>query len=92
LRPFRQNFDLRFIEELPVQRFDSASKLGARLKTGADRPESAPESKEIRSPQRDWGHWNEENKPAIDAYNQRIERDGLPLAKYRSFAKRALRP
>jgi hypothetical protein len=82
----RQNFGLRFIEELSVPRFDSASKLGARLKAGADLPESAPESKEFRSPQHDWGHWNEENKPA-KAYNQRIERDGLPLEKYRSCAK-----
>jgi hypothetical protein len=71
-----------------VQQFDRALKLGARLLAGADLPESAPELKAIRSPQREWGHWNEENKPAIDAYNQRIERDGLPLAKYRSFAKR----
>jgi len=64
-----------------VQQFDSASKLGAGLMAGADHPESAPELKDVRSPQRDWEHWNEENKPAIDAYNQRIERDGLPLAK-----------
>ena len=35
-----------------------------------------------------WERWNEENKAAISAYNERIERDGLPLAKYRSFAKK----
>ena len=35
-----------------------------------------------------WERWNEENKTAISAYNARIERDGLPLAKYRSFAKK----
>ena len=34
-----------------------------------------------------WERWNADNKGAIDAYNERIERDGLPLAKYRSFAK-----
>lgn len=34
-----------------------------------------------------WEQWNERNKDAIDAYNARIEREGLPLAKYRSFAK-----
>ena len=34
-----------------------------------------------------WERWNEENKSAISAYNARIERDGLPLAKYRSVAK-----
>ena len=32
-----------------------------------------------------WERWNEDNKEAIDAYNARIEREGLPLAKYRSF-------
>jgi len=34
-----------------------------------------------------WARWNEANKEAIASYNARIERDGLPLAKYRSFAK-----
>jgi antitoxin CcdA len=34
-----------------------------------------------------WERWNEENKDAIAHYNQRVEREGLPLAKYRSFAK-----
>lgn len=32
-----------------------------------------------------WERWNEENKEAIDAYNARIEKEGLPLAKYRTF-------
>lgn len=32
-----------------------------------------------------WEQWNERNKLAIDAYNDRIAADGLPLAKYRSF-------
>lgn len=32
-----------------------------------------------------WERWNEENKEAIEAYNERIAREGLPLAKYRSF-------
>ena len=35
-----------------------------------------------------WARWNEENKDAIDTYNARIEREGLPLAKYRNFLKR----
>ena len=34
-----------------------------------------------------WEQWNERNKPAIDAYNERIATEGLPLAKYRSFGK-----
>ncbi len=34
-----------------------------------------------------WERWNERNKDAIDAYNARIAKYGLPLAKYRSFGK-----
>lgn len=34
-----------------------------------------------------WERWNEQNKDAIAAYNQRIESEGLPLARYRTFAK-----
>ena len=34
-----------------------------------------------------WEQWNERNKDAIDAYNERIASHGLPLAKYRSFGK-----
>ncbi len=32
-----------------------------------------------------WQQWNEENREAIDEYNVRVNREGLPLAKYRSF-------
>jgi len=42
-------------------------------------------AEEVR--RRYWERWNEENREAVQAYNQRIEREGLPLAKYRSFAK-----
>ena len=34
-----------------------------------------------------WERWNEENKGAIQAYNERIAREGLPLAKYRTFGR-----
>jgi len=34
-----------------------------------------------------WERWNEENKDAIEHYNKRVEREGLPLARYRTFAK-----
>ena len=34
-----------------------------------------------------WEQWNERNKDAIEAYNARIAKYGLPLAKYRSFGK-----
>lgn len=29
--------------------------------------------------------WNEDNKEAVAAYNARIAKEGLPLAKYRTF-------
>ena len=32
-----------------------------------------------------WEKWNEENKEAVASYNARIAKEGLPLAKYRSF-------
>lgn len=32
-----------------------------------------------------WQKWNEENKDAVAEYNTRIEREGLPFAKYRTF-------
>ncbi len=35
----------------------------------------------------DWERWNEQNKDAITAYNQQIENEGLPLARYPTFAK-----
>ena len=34
-----------------------------------------------------WARWNDDNKDAISNYNARIQRDGLPLAKYRTFLK-----
>ena len=33
-----------------------------------------------------WEYWNEDNKEAIAAYNARIAEEGLPLAKYCTFA------
>jgi antitoxin CcdA len=32
-----------------------------------------------------WEKWNEDNKENIAAYNARIAKEGLPLAKYRMF-------
>lgn len=40
-------------------------------------------AEEVRK--RYWAQWNEDNREAIAAYNARIESEGLPLAKYRSF-------
>ena len=79
-------------------RFDNAAKRPTNLTLNAKVLDLARElglnlsqtvdgllAEEVR--RRYWERWNEQNKAAIDAYNERIERDGLPLAKYRSFAK-----
>ena len=34
-----------------------------------------------------WRQWNQDNREAVAAYNERIEREGLPLARYRTFLK-----
>lgn len=34
-----------------------------------------------------WEKWAEDNKEAMEAYNARIAKEGLPLAKYRTFAR-----
>jgi antitoxin CcdA len=60
---------------------DAARELGMNLSQTVD----ALLAEEVRK--RYWERWNEENKEAIEHYNQRIEREGLPLARYRTFAK-----
>jgi antitoxin CcdA len=60
---------------------DAARELGMNLSQTVD----ALLADEVRK--RYWERWNEQNKDAIAHYNQRVEREGLPLAKYRSFAK-----
>jgi len=32
-----------------------------------------------------WEKWAKDNKAAMEVYNARIAREGLPLAKYRTF-------
>ena len=60
---------------------DLARELGMNLSQTVD----SLLADEVR--RRYWERWNSDNQGAIDAYNERIARDGLPLAKYRSFAK-----
>ena len=58
---------------------EQAKKLGINLSKTVD----AFLQEEVK--RRYWERWNEENAQAIDHYNARIEREGLPLAKYRTF-------
>ena len=61
---------------------DMARELGMNISQTVD----ALLAEEVR--RRYWERWNDDNKAAIAAYNERVEREGLPLAKYRSFMKR----
>jgi antitoxin CcdA len=36
---------------------------------------------------RNWKRWNADNAQAIAHYNARIEREGLPLERYRTFMR-----
>jgi len=60
---------------------DMARELGMNLSQTVD----ALLAQEVQ--RRYWERWNEQNKDAIAPYNQRIESEGLPLARYRTFAK-----
>ena len=60
---------------------DMARELGMNLSQTVD----ALLAQEVQ--RRYWERWNEQNKDAIAAYNQRVESEGLPLARYRTFAK-----
>lgn len=60
---------------------DMARELGMNISQTVD----ALLAQEVQ--RRYWERWNEQNKEAISDYNARIERDGLPLAKYRTFMK-----
>jgi len=60
---------------------DMARELGINLSATVD----ALLAEEVR--RRYWERWNQENKEAIEHYNARIAREGLPLARYRTFMK-----
>jgi len=58
---------------------ETAKALGMNISQTVD----ALLAEEVR--RRYWQKWNEENGEAIDHYNARIKREGLPLEKYRAF-------
>ncbi|OUM03916.1 type II toxin-antitoxin system CcdA family antitoxin [Variovorax sp. JS1663] len=77
-------------------RFDNAPKKAANLSLNSKVLEMARElgmnvsqtvdhllAEEVK--RRYWEKWAEENKEAMEAYNARIAKEGLPLAKYRTF-------
>jgi len=66
---------------LNAQVLDTARELGMNVSATVDALLAEAVHK------RYWERWNEENKAAIEHYNARIEREGLPLARYRTFMK-----
>lgn len=60
---------------------DMAKELGINLSQTVD----AWLSEEVK--RRYWEKWRDDNREAMLAYNERIAREGLPLAKYRSFGQ-----
>ncbi len=60
---------------------DTARELGMNVSATVD----ALLAEEVR--RRYWERWNADNREAIDHYNARIAREGLPLARYRNFMK-----
>jgi antitoxin CcdA len=60
---------------------DMARELGMNLSATVD----VLLAEEVK--RRYWERWNEENSEAIAHYNARIAKEGLPLARYRTFMK-----
>ena len=58
---------------------DTAKELGINLSQTVD----AWLGEEVK--RRYWQRWSEDNREAIDEYNQRIATEDLPLAKFRTF-------
>jgi antitoxin CcdA len=58
---------------------DMAKELGINLSQTVD----AWLGEEVK--RRYWERWREDNREAIDEYNVRIAKEGLPLEKYRTF-------
>jgi antitoxin CcdA len=79
-------------------RFDNAPKKATNLSLNSKVLEMARElgmnvsqtvdallAEEVK--RRYWAKWAEDNKEAMDAYNARIAREGIPLARYRTFVR-----
>lgn len=78
--------------------FDNAAKKATNLSLNVKVLEAAREmgmnlSQTVNSlladevKRRYWEKWNQDNKEAMAAYNERVAKYGLPLAKYRTWGK-----
>jgi antitoxin CcdA len=66
---------------LTVSTLERAKELGMNISQTVD----ALLAEEVK--RQYWANWNARNAAAIDAYNARVASEGLPLAKYRTFAR-----
>jgi antitoxin CcdA len=66
---------------LSVATLEKARELGMNLSKTVD----SLLAEEVKK--RYWAKWNEDNKDAMAAYNDRVAKHGLPLAKYRTWGK-----
>ena len=64
---------------LNVKTVDTAKALGMNLSQTVDQLLG----EEVK--RRYWAQWKDDNRVAIEEYNERIAKEGLPLDKYRTF-------
>ena len=74
----------------PVNRSIHTRTLDLAKEPGMNRSQTVDSFLTAEVQRRYWERWNDDNKDAIDAYNARIEQQGLPLAHYRGFWRGAL--
>lgn len=66
---------------LSSELIDAARDLGLNVSATVDRLLAEEVKRQY------WARWNDDNREAIDHYNARVASEGLPLARYRTFAK-----
>ncbi len=81
MRQFRDSPKRPINLSLNAEVLEAAKSMGMNVSATVDALLTAEVSR------RYWEGWNEDNKEAIAHYNARIEREGLPLARYRTFMK-----
>ncbi len=64
---------------LNAKTLETAKALGMNLSQTVDQLLS----EEVK--RRYWAQWKDDNREAIEEYNERIAKEGLPLEKYRTF-------
>ncbi len=81
MRQFRESAKRPINLSLNAEVLDTAKSMGMNVSATVDALLTAEVTRLY------WERWNDDNKEAIAHYNARIEREGLPLARYRTFMK-----